>query len=514
MQRGGMNLQAIHDHDFKYTTDRSRIIWNKNVFPIGPYLVFAVKTIPWSSYQFDTMVNLPYNDINAPEAAGGFTMQAAFNPPIMPFHVRATNDNGLPYYFFGGSVYEILHNMYRDYPYPDLHRYVDPTGDLDIHLRLPTKITVDRPAGLEPYTHCFNEIATLVEHGGGRAPTLSNPLTMNALVDDYTRWVMDQLYRQLMIPVFSKLFGAARRCNYRRNFEASYADIAIPVGNLWLVRTFAPPYSMIKIQLLAQFEGMTEPDHILEFVIPCSIDITLESDMFPPRYPVDHTVLHRPESILDGIPVESISRLINGNRDSISNRYRLWNTDIRHKFYNHVGRLQYLNQLLPHILYLAKKRVSADAPSGIIRIDESQSATFGDNVMYLCVLLDQLEAAGHMCKFDFRHRAGDSCDPSLIRLSMTENIVRMLFWTYTFRRGTFVSTQHGIYGAGSHVYSVEGTPLMIGERYLTKEEFFNDFLEHKVKHPRSMYIRAGATRYGRTRRGGGRRVYRKSLRRL
>ena len=52
MQRGGFDIIPLKESDFKYTKDTNRILWTKNVFPIGEYIAQAILSIPWSTYKF------------------------------------------------------------------------------------------------------------------------------------------------------------------------------------------------------------------------------------------------------------------------------------------------------------------------------------------------------------------------------------------------------------------------------------------------------------------------------
>lgn len=459
-QYGGLNLNNVKESDFKYTRDPERIIWNKNLFPIGIYLVQAVKKIPWLEYEFNGKVNL------FEQTEDGISVLSIEDTLL------AKNTNGLPYYFFGGSVYEILNNVYRGANYPKLHSFVDPTGDLDIHLGLPTYLKTSKKT--DYYQHIFNEQATLNEDG-----TLTNPLTYNSLVEHYTRWIMTNLERIFRTHLYQKLFENTVEFNHMENHEAREADHIIEIGNLKLVRLLSSNKSILKIQLVGKFEGMTISDHILEFVMPILTSIDdINSGFLKQNNKMNYELLQSSNNIFNNIPIEPIDKLIRGNEDSIGNRNILWNTPIRHKIYNHVGRMQYLNILLPKIVKLYNKNLPQEISNPILTYnDPGFSQNFGNSIIDLCLLLLDLKKEGKLCNLDYQNEEYE-CDERGVFDNIVKNLVIMLEYpekSFNHITRTFVNkgkkayhithkTINGTYYSGDDIYTKLLGDLQFGGR--------------------------------------------------
>jgi len=137
--------------------------------------------------------------------------------------------------------------------------------------------------------------------------------------------------------LFDLLFGNTIPFNLDNDTEGRYADKIICIGNLKLVRSYLPYMGLVKIQLIARFTGMKKSDHICEFLLDMpykpNASLTLQK----------YQAYEHKYQILKGFPLSNFAELIRGNIDSLINRYSLFNTDLRHKFYNHVGRMQYLH---------------------------------------------------------------------------------------------------------------------------------------------------------------------------
>ena len=375
MQRGGFDVIPIKDSDFKYTQDPDRILWTKNVFPIAEYIIQAIQKIPWESYKFV--------GTSAFWKKSGRFERDDFEVTIHPSSTPR-------YYYFGGSVYEIMNKLYNRADMPNLHSYVDPTGDLDIML-IPPHLTL--AAGKSPekyYAYFFNQL--LHEHPGKKEPanlqrhfnttngrmnlanidalnTSSNALSAEPTefvgcanniftgnnttretvirdprqyskwIEHYTDWIMDNFADNLKKyqkgGLFTLLFGNSVKFNLENDAEGRYADRVLCIGNLKLVRSYLPYMNLIKIQLIAKFQDMTRSDHICEFLMemPHEPSVSIEKfDSYKHKY-----------QVLKGFPLTTFSELVRGNLDSMINRYSLFQTTLRHKFYNHVGRMQYLN---------------------------------------------------------------------------------------------------------------------------------------------------------------------------
>ncbi len=381
MQKGGFDIVPLKDSDFKYTVDPNRILWTKNVFPIADYLIDIVLKIPWKSYKFEGDTRMWYSQY---DESGRSKFRAAVGYVPLETKVKA-EAHKTPFYFFGGCVYEILDRLYGGEPgVPKLRTLVDPTGDLDIFLRLPkiTKYTIMHPSyahlmeqdAMTPYLFEENppegEANNLTANNyrnrpGRRRETRKCPpensersskdtRTYNPLIESYTTWIMEQLAKNLMKykrggTLWGSLFGNTVPFSIDEDAEGMFADKIICIDNLKIVRSYLPYMSRIKIQLIAKFKGMERSDHICEFLLP--MPNTFVAELYE-----QHGMNNDMEQIQKNIPFSSFKELIKGNESGATDRLSLMNTEIRHKFYNHIMRMAYLNLLMEAIVNKKSER--------------------------------------------------------------------------------------------------------------------------------------------------------------
>lgn len=378
MQRGGFDIIPIKDSDFKYTIDPDRILWTKNVFPIAEYIIQAIQNIPWSTYTF--------------EGTSIFWKPSGKTFVSEELEVSTIPSTQSKYYYFGGSVFEIMNKLYTRQGMPNLHSYVDPTGDLDVILILPQVALPEGKSSDSYLGYFFRQLpyqssglqrrapqmkSNASETGGLNANILNqnnflnnapaaepleligcpnnvftganatletverDPRRYSAYIEHYTDWVMEcfaeNLNKYKRGGLFDLLFGNTVKFNLENDAEGRYADRVFCIGNIKLVRSYIPYMGLIKIQLIAKFKGMTRSDHICEFLLQM------------PSQPNSTLTLRRYESapheyhVLKGFPLSNFGELVRGNLDSLINRHSLHETTGRHKFYNHVGRMQYMH---------------------------------------------------------------------------------------------------------------------------------------------------------------------------
>lgn len=378
MQRGGFNITPLRESDFKYTIDPNRKLWTKNVFPIADYLIDAVLKIPWHTYRFEGNCSVWYGKEKERKRGNRWNIKNAENGIFEYNKIQANikaKPQDRPYYFFGGCVYEILDRLYGQDPgVPKLRSFVDPTGDLDVYLRLP-KITSfvplnasnpndpflldyvvaysfeespptnpndpntvtlntykNRPGKVRNTTNCPSENAV---------QTSKDARTYNALIDGYTTWIMEHFAKNLLAykqggTLWNSLFGNTVPFSIDEDTEGSFADKIICIDNLKIVRSFLPYMEKIKIQLIAKFDGMDRSDHICEFLLPMANTL---SDSLYLQYGNNRDA----DQLQKGIFFSSFFELVQGNEDGAKNRMPLMVRENRHKFYNHIMRMAYLN---------------------------------------------------------------------------------------------------------------------------------------------------------------------------
>jgi hypothetical protein len=312
--KGGFDPIVISDEDFKYTIDPDRITWTKNAYNAGLHLFDLVKSIPWETYLFDNYSSMWFQNEDD-----------TFS--IKPFKVTAyyPKNHFSPYKLAGGSLYEYI-NLCQPLHNRNLRQFVDPTGDIDVFMNTP-KMESDRK--LDP-VQCYYE-----EDG----------ITLNTYMNDLTTWLMRQVQHKINEILF--VFDNTEPFDYTETYETqSFADLHVPIGNLWLVRV--KNGNMVKIQLLCKYIDC-EPDHILEFVF---ILVRTAEKAAGLSY-------KKPSSmIINGMHCQTYENLIDDNIDSMTNRIVLHDPELvhvemgerqpvsfmsGHKWMNHVQRMKWIN---------------------------------------------------------------------------------------------------------------------------------------------------------------------------
>lgn len=416
--RGGLDIIPVKDSEFKYTVDPERILWTKNVFPISPYLLQMIQSIPWNSYRFEGETTLwTEKDVNS--NSNNFNIEAPIG--VMPVekhnvNVSATTNDITPYAYFGGCVYEILNTRYKSIS--DLRQFVDPTGDIDVAVCLP-KIT---PSVKRYYIdYHFKNV---------KASNNVSGLEITDLVDDYTRWIFNEFEKQLTksIVLFEKLFENTIEFDFSEAQEG-IIDLSKKIGNVWLIRSINLPGSMIKIQFVCKFVGMEVAEHLIEFI--------LHLDTVPTNGSLNDSIemLKKESFMFETFPIMKFSQLLKGNiQTSLENRLKFWNTRLRHKFYNHVGRIQYLNRLLPKLI---KRPDNVPTNSNSHKLDigglankskeeRTDYPTILSYIMSLCGLLIKVIQDGDICKYDYMYE-DRPCNTVNIVSSLVGDLISMLF---------------------------------------------------------------------------------------
>jgi hypothetical protein len=216
-----------------------------------------------------------------------------------------------PYYFIGGSVYYLYTKKY-----PDKNQYMDPTGDVDVRLDCPKIISVDGntdPLSLSSYNKSiFNQTRDLNEY-----------------MVHYTNWVLEQLYEKM---------SALPETFYEPLEE--YAGSSKHIKNK-LYFAVIQENNMVKIQIECKVKRMREPDHLLECVITGESSETLDTDNRRFTKQIELFQVGK-----KNYAVQSYYSLIEHNMQSMMDRIVLsGDKAYKHKFYNHVARLRYLNYI-------------------------------------------------------------------------------------------------------------------------------------------------------------------------
>ena len=367
-------LNVIPDVDFKYTVDPMRKEWVKNMSPVTRHLLDIIRSMPWNSFRYDRDISWGYPVDIDKSASFSPNMSSHIRAEYASAHVTASTESFCPYYYFGGYCYEILNLLYPSkYPADGLRKFVDPTGDIDVKISLPEiKLTSADPQLVDPISYLFNADGT-----------------MNDLLRTYTDWIFENLQVRLSdfasTPDFRRLMVNAIPFNHLENEESQYADRIAEIGPLKLVRIIYPGNTKnLKIQLLVKLNSMSESDHLLEFVLNINNSIADPSflrDIVP--------VFINNYTIFKGIPIEALHNLFQGNFSGMKDRFELATTSIRHKFYNHVGRIQFLNEFLQTIEY---------------GIDSNSQSLIS---VWIKIFIQTLERMDNICLYDYTFVPGE-----------------------------------------------------------------------------------------------------------
>lgn len=395
------NFKTIKDSQFKYTIDENRKQLCKYIFPAAADLIEIIKSIPWSSFKYHATILWAYPiDVSRSGSEAIAAVHSADTEPLFtykPAFVTSAPLDFLPYFFFGGCVYELMNTVY---PTVNLRNYVDPTGDIDIRITLPFDIQYVHEQSDDPPYYLLNQKKGI--------------LRLNELLDAYTTWLFNEVYTRLkaysMSRSFDNVFDESEPFDYTTNLEAVHPDNkAQLIKNLWLVRVVDIERKMIKIQLIAKFKDINE-NHILEFVLPIQTTPNFNTSF---NYYVN---LFKQNicMLTPSVPVQKPDQLIFENFRALRERTQLWNTPIKHKFYNHIGRFQYFNKLLPLYLKTLIKHT----------YETTTWITLAKLFKFIVYILDAKEK-NELCLYDYDFREGNPCTPEhmhKILLSLVGNL--------------------------------------------------------------------------------------------
>ena len=301
---------------FRYTTDLDRKLFAEKVHRIGIIkLMRMIHNINWSSYSFNSDCTLLHCR-NEDEYSDSLD---TYDFIVKPVRAHCST---VPYHFFGGSVY-FLYTTNE----PDLHHFMDPTADVDVSIDIPI---IDSIGDNEPLDEYHKSI---LKRGDGQ-----NELTEpNEMIGDYLNWLLNEVYT-LFEREFTNIYDDLE--------EYIYITPAILTRNIHnkVHISIIQEYNMIKIQIECKVIGMQKPDHLLELVVSSKIT---EQTMNTWDYGSEFVRNFKKNTIVEknGLFIQSYDELISDNIDSITNRI---DTLQKHKLYNHIARLQYLNYIYPN----------------------------------------------------------------------------------------------------------------------------------------------------------------------
>jgi len=324
------NLINIKDDDFKYTISPIRRRWVQSIYPIMDEIIKIPQAIPWSTYEFEGKIPLwiPKNPENNESSGYKLNRNSDVEYDISDEDITAKYPDGaVPFEFFGGSVYELLHNQFYkeralNVDVPHIRTFLDPTGDVDVHIARP-KISYRDDIDVDPADSDYTD------------ETLT---TINALIDNWTHWLFEKVAEAIEVsPIPAYFESISEKITEFTNPETAIAIESKHVGNILITR--AKILHMMKVHCSIKLKDSTIEEPFLEFVYNLN-----EAGENVIKYKDYRTSLH----LNNDVYVQPLRSLYEENYDSISNRFILRNIpESQHKFYNHIQRLSYLNRIVP-----------------------------------------------------------------------------------------------------------------------------------------------------------------------
>jgi hypothetical protein len=299
-KKGGFLDPVQKVPEFKYTNSEERIAWTTAIYPYAPYLFNVFREIDWDSYVFTGFNNM-------------YIMKCG----------------SIPYEIMGGSVCEIYNKIYNDV---DLHKYVDPTGDIDCAILSPIITAQPGKKIYTPYCFVVKDEVRYSPHG-----------------DHFTRWLMTQVaeYFNKLSYNFETWFPTATETfDLEKGDESIYADIIFRVGPFAIYRLayLDSDELIIKIQVSLGINYIDEEnkpqtvyDHIIEFLF---VD--------PPKNQnEDEQIIQTPPIKTPlGLYVSFFNQELLSNIYAFQDRYFLKGKKYEYKYYNHYYRSIYILKLI------------------------------------------------------------------------------------------------------------------------------------------------------------------------
>jgi hypothetical protein len=292
-----MNIKSIKESNFKYTTNKERKKWIKHLYPFGEYLIHLFSKIDYNNYSYKGKFRAWYMDDDDEYKYDDINIEAKHKKSLTPF------------YYFGGVSYELLNESHKCV---DLHKYVDPTADIDIGLELPF---VQINETKKDYMNYFFD---------SKKKSFE---TLSDFVKDYIEWLFKEikkLFESIPKHIFDDIFGEC---------ENIHGDIT--VHNKIKLTSFYEN-NMVKIQGLCKFKDIPE-DNFFDMILSLN---DLEDTVFLNKGLKNFLKLKKDVYITDlkSLFFDDMLALKTRIRAINSNEYK----NLKHKFYNHIGRFNYL----------------------------------------------------------------------------------------------------------------------------------------------------------------------------
>ena len=333
IQKGGLD-PLLKVPTFKYTMNIQRKGFINVIYPYSVYFLDTLNKIDFSSYSYDGACEYIIAKVDNDQQ---FTPSEEIIVSDYEDILQVTNQititsysqNSPKCYYFGGTVYEILNKKFTN---PDLHRYCDATGDIDVEI-IPPKlpIYIDEKGRILDYEVHF----------------LTKDYRINTFYRNFTVWCfnniinkiekLEYLIRQMEFESFELTDYHEFPPEKYRNEQFGYLQHEEKIGNVKIIGfVTTPDITMYKIQVIGKVGEYI--DHFIEYVLLINPEALLS------RRPQFETV----EINRNYYNIQNFGHLISANIKSYEARVSLYdttNTFFIHKPINHVARLLYLFEL-------------------------------------------------------------------------------------------------------------------------------------------------------------------------
>jgi hypothetical protein len=409
---------SLTDLDFKYIQDPTRIMWSKSVMPNVAKIVNLISTIPYNSFRYDddiyfkivktiqqmdeddddetrlselhknkkpteektvvgyskinmaqtlqremTKAELMINELiktklneekrqNKNEISRLLARNNLLTPEQM---IKKYKENIISYNFFGGIVYELLNDCY---PNVNLHKYADPTSDIDVlvlsnidiinYFISKTKINLIEYANKDKE---YNFTDDRVVYSSEMTLTYQNENGI-LMINPYTKNVGDFIYDYLLnnlnrlnlhfdnsIPFQDDEYYSIS--DGARNVDLGYRSNVIEGTNARLISYIDDNLETFRIQfvLKMQIGEMSIVDHFFEFLIGKHKFIENDKSAYMMKLSINNNTYQ----------TSPLNTLFDDNLDAYNKRKNLIIGNVqetRHKGINHVCRIIYLLDLI------------------------------------------------------------------------------------------------------------------------------------------------------------------------
>lgn len=355
---GGIKT-SLKEIDFKYIQDQTRIMWSRSVIKNMKKIVNVISSIHYEDFTYEG----PYyfkiikvNDLLARQMENEYNVS---NVTIEEFHgyesvnvTKEHNDkfrkNFIKYNFFGGITFELLNDRYSEV---NLHKYLDPTSDIDVQIslnnvffvNLETIVAEKITREYDQSIYVYHSDKTLVYNDE------NGVLKINPFHNEITNFIYENLLINLnkldlifenSVPFEDDEYSEID--SQVKNDNLLYKSNTIGKSNAKLFSYIDGNLKTIRIQLVLKIKNrnLEIVDHFFEFLINDSLkydDKSLDTKI---------NILNIKDKIYN---ISSLNILFFDNLEAYKKRKHLiiaTKEDKRHKAFNHIFRIIYLLDLI------------------------------------------------------------------------------------------------------------------------------------------------------------------------